>query len=142
MHFDIVIVGNSAAGLSVISTLRRYDNKLSIGLFDREEYPAYARVSLPYYIAGKAERNKLFIVDRSYYDRLGVSAFLGQEVIQLDPSRKEIRTLQGMSCTYGKLFWALVAKPKKLCWKETGHKDSDLYKTGRRSTTPSKEQRV
>lgn len=113
MYFDIVIVGNSAAGLSAISTLRRYNRFLSIALFDREDHPAYSRVSLPYYIVGKAARDKLFIVDRSYYERLGISTFLGQEVAELDPSRKEIRTSQGMKYSYGKLFLGIGGESKK-----------------------------
>ena len=113
MNFDIVIVGNSAAGLSVINTLRRYDQNLSIALFDREDYPAYSRVSLPYYIVGKAPRDKLFIVDRAFYERMGVKAFLGEEVAEIDPLRKEVRTIQGLKCSYGKLFLGIGGESKK-----------------------------
>lgn len=113
MYFDIVIVGNSAAGLSAVNTLRRYNQYSSIALFDREDCPAYSRVSLPYYIVGKASRDKLFIVDPAFYERMGVNAFLGQEVAEINPLKKEIRTLQGLKCSYGKLFLGIGGESKK-----------------------------
>jgi len=46
-QYDFVIIGNSAAGLQAIRTLRKHDNNSTIALIDREDRPAYSRVLTP-----------------------------------------------------------------------------------------------
>ncbi len=62
MTYDIIIIGNSAAGLTALKTLRRLSRAVSIALIDREDVPAYSRVLTPYYIGGDTSRKNLFLV--------------------------------------------------------------------------------
>ena len=106
-RFDIVIIGNSAAGLQAIRTFRRHSSKISIALIDREECPAYSRVLTPYFIGGKAEKKHLYIVDYPFYNDLGVTPFLGLTAVKLDVVRHEVQLDDGTTVGFGKLLLAL-----------------------------------
>ena len=105
-RFDIVIVGNSAAGLQAIRTLRRHSSQLSVALVDREDCPAYSRVLTPYFVGGKTPRSNLFIVERAFYAQMGVTTLLGQAAVGIDPERHEIRLADGRAIGFGKLLLA------------------------------------
>ncbi|MDH3454172.1 MAG: NAD(P)/FAD-dependent oxidoreductase, partial [Desulfuromonadales bacterium] len=62
--YDYLVVGNSAAGLQAIRTLRKHAADVSVAIIDREDLPAYSRVLTPYFVGGKTVLDDLFIVDR------------------------------------------------------------------------------
>jgi len=105
-RFDIVIIGNSAAGLQAIRTLRRHSSTVSIALIDLEDCPAYSRVLTPYYVGGKTEKSNLFIVDRAFYKEMGVTPLLGQAAVGIDPERHQVRLADDSAVRFGKLLIA------------------------------------
>ena len=105
-HFDIVIIGNSAAGLQAIRTLRRHSSLVSIALIDREDCPAYSRVLTPYFVGRKTGKSNLFIVDRAFYAELGVTLLLGRAATEIDPERHEVWLAGGIAIGFGKLLVA------------------------------------
>ncbi|MCM0080555.1 FAD-dependent oxidoreductase [Geomonas sp. Red32] len=111
-HFDIVIIGNSAAGLQAIRTIRRHCRRTTIALIDREDSPAYSRVLTPYFIGGKTGRDNLFIVDGSFYREMGVATFFGQAAAALDPERGEVRLDNGETLHFGSLLLALGSEAR------------------------------
>jgi NAD(P)H-nitrite reductase large subunit len=104
--YDIVIIGNSAAGLQAIRTLRRHSRQVSIALIDLEDCPAYSRVLTPYFVGGKTAKSNLFIVERDFYASLGVTPLLGQAVVAVDPERHQVRLADGSAVGFGKLLIA------------------------------------
>ncbi|MGA1847410.1 NAD(P)/FAD-dependent oxidoreductase [Deferribacter abyssi] len=111
--YDIVVLGNSAAGLSFINTIRKYNKSLSVLLIDREEYAAYSRVLTPYYISGKTDRNGIFIVDKEYYSKINVDTILGEAVINVDFEKRVVTTDKRNEITYNYLFIGLGAEAKR-----------------------------
>jgi NAD(P)H-nitrite reductase large subunit len=105
-RFDIVIIGNSAAGLQAIRTIRRHSRHISIAMIDREDCPAYSRVLTPYYVGGKTSRSNLFIVDRDFYTNMAVTPLLGLAAVEVDPDRHEVRLADGTTVGFGKLLLA------------------------------------
>ena len=111
-RFDILIIGNSAAGLQALNTIRRHCREVTVAIVDREDCPAYSRVLTPYYIGGKTDRDNMFIVDYDYYDQLGVTTFFGHTVIELDAGRREVRFEDGTTIGFGKLLLAAGAEAR------------------------------
>ncbi len=111
-YYDIVIIGNSAAGLQAIRTIRRYSDRLTIGLIDREDYPAYSRVLTPYFIGGKTPKSNLHIVDHAFYTDGGVTPLFGRSAVRLDAVRHEVQLDDGMVVGYGKLLLALGSEAR------------------------------
>ncbi len=112
--FDYVIVGNSAAGLQALRTLRKYAADASVAIIDREDLPAYSRVLTPYFVGGKTERDNLFIVDRDYYNQAGITTLFGRNVVALDAEDRRLKLDDGSSVTFGKLLLATGAEARQL----------------------------
>ena len=113
-QYDFVIIGNSAAGLQALRTLRRHDQQVSIALIDREDCPAYSRVLTPYYIGGHILREGLDIVDHSFYEELGITAIFGQSVISIDPEKHSLQLADGREISFKKLLIATGAEARTL----------------------------
>ena len=67
MHTDVLIIGNSAAGLSAAETIRKHDKDKKITIVSKEGGLAYSRVLLPYVLRGKLPEENLIIRDDDYY---------------------------------------------------------------------------
>ena len=113
-QYDFVIIGNSAAGLQALRTLRRHDRHVSIALIDREDCPAYSRVLTPYYIGGHILREGLDIVDHSFYEESGVTAVLGHSVVSIDPEKHSLQLADGREISFKKLLIATGAEARTL----------------------------
>lgn len=113
-HFDIVIVGNSAAGLQALRVLRKHDRALSILLVDREDRPAYSRVLTPYFIGGKTERENLFIVDQAFYRELGITTRFGRTATALDVDGHTLTLDDGAEISFGQLLLAVGSEARPL----------------------------
>ncbi|MDA3902530.1 MAG: FAD-dependent oxidoreductase, partial [Desulfuromusa sp.] len=113
-HYDFVIIGNSAAGLQALRTLRHHDRNSSIAIIDREDCPAYSRVLTPYYIGGHIPREGLDIVDRAFYKKLAVTTVFGQSVISLNPEGHSLQLANGLKIGFGKLLLATGAEARTI----------------------------
>ncbi len=113
-HYDFVIIGNSAAGLQALRTLRRHNRQVSIALIDREDCPAYSRVLTPYYIGGHITREGLDIVDHSFYEEWGVTPVFGHSVISIDPEKHSLQLADSREISFKKLLIATGAEARTI----------------------------
>jgi len=113
-HYDFVIIGNSAAGLQAIRTLRKHDQESTIAIVDREDRPAYSRVLTPYYIGGHITREGLNIVDHSFYQQLFVTPLFGYSVVSIDPEQHSLELDDGRKIGFKKLLIATGAEARTL----------------------------
>ena len=88
----IVIVGNSAAGLSALAAIRRIDQASPVTMVSEEAVPAYSRVLLPHLVSG--ETRDISIRTTASYRALGVetlfgvrAAAIGSATVALDSGR-------------------------------------------------------
>lgn len=111
---QIVVIGNSAAGLSAIENFRKMDQESKMILIDREPYPAYSRVITPYFIMGgiKGEEG-LFLRDKSYYKKMGIKLLLGREVSGIDTQKREVLLDGGDKQSFDHLLIATGSSPIK-----------------------------
>ncbi len=87
----LVIIGNSAAGISAILSIRRRAPDIKILLIDKEPYPFYSRVITPYFIMDKRRKeDSLFLWKKSLYKELNVKTIFGKEVKSVDTRQREI----------------------------------------------------
>ena len=81
---DVVVVGNSAAGLSALESLTPY-RAATVTVVSGEGARPYSRVLLPYYLRGRIAHADLFIRPEGYYERLDARTVFGEVVERLDP---------------------------------------------------------
>src|SRR4030042_5848350 len=92
----VVIIGNSAAGLSALDAFRRKDQESEILLIDREPVLAYSRVITPYFIMGGIRNKKgLFLTTEDFYKGRGVKTLFGIEVQSIDTQSRVVAFCNG-----------------------------------------------
>lgn len=118
-NYDFIIVGNSAAGLNAMRTLRHFDKSSSVAVIDRENEPAYSRVLTPYYVGDKIKRDALYIVDKQFYKKNGLDTFFGKELVSIVPEKNKIVLDDGTELNYGKLLLATGGEAKEIKYNNT-----------------------
>lgn len=104
MQAQYVLIGNSAATLAAIDSIRRYDQQGRIILINREQVPAYSRVALPYYVGGEMSVEDLLIRRYEDYQRQGVDLVDGATAMAVDAGTSEVVLSDGRTVRYEKLL--------------------------------------
>lgn len=99
-----VIVGAGPAGQNAVETIRAVDPDAKIDLVCGE--PAYARMVLPYFVAGDVEERALRTGDADYYAKLGVETHFGVRVEGVDPAAGSARLSDGIVLEFDRLLAA------------------------------------
>jgi len=103
-----LIIGAGPAGLSAAATLRREDPQGRVILLSREAVNPYAKMALPYLLAGKIEEKDLFITPPP-----GAAFLPGREVVRIRAERREVETAEGSTFSYDRLLIASGATPER-----------------------------
>lgn len=101
----IVIIGNSAASLSALDTIRAHDKKIKVTIISKEGEPAYSRVLLPYFLRGKLSHDKLFIRDKKYYEDNEVE-YIEKAVVSINSGDKKVKLEDNTEISYDKILIA------------------------------------
>lgn len=107
----IVVIGNSAAGLSAIEAYRKIDKSSDITLISKEGGNAYSRVLLPYVLRGKLAYENMTIRDDKYYKDMNINYIEG-DVTELN-NKDKLVTVGNKLIEYDKLLIATGSNPVK-----------------------------
>jgi len=115
-HYDLLVIGGVAAGMSAASQARRVDKNMSIGVFEKSEYVSYAACGMPYFIGEHIDDyTKLIAIDKDdFIKKRGIDIVTLAEVEHVDFSlKKVIINIGGSTSEYGydKLVIATGARP-------------------------------
>ena len=108
----IVIIGNSAAGLSCLEAFRKHDRTSQVTIIAKEGKRPYSRVLLPYYLRGKIPHEHLFIRKQDYYKRLNATCITGT-VMRLLVEEQCLMLEDQTVIPYEKLLIATGSSPVK-----------------------------
>jgi NADPH-dependent 2,4-dienoyl-CoA reductase/sulfur reductase-like enzyme len=103
-----LIIGGGSAALCAAATLRRADPKARVTILCRESVHPYARMALPYLLAGRIEEKDFFLTPPA-----GVELLLGEEAVRIATDRREVETAGGKAFRYDRLLIASGASPEK-----------------------------
>jgi NADPH-dependent 2,4-dienoyl-CoA reductase/sulfur reductase-like enzyme len=115
-HFNLLIIGGDAAGMSAASQARRISDKLSIAVLDKGNHVSYAACGMPYFIADEVkDHNELIAIDKdAYTQKRNINIFTGMEVTTVDLEKKTLTALSNgnqLKYSYDKLIIATGAHP-------------------------------
>uniref|UniRef100_A0AAU2V9R6 FAD-dependent oxidoreductase n=1 Tax=Streptomyces sp. NBC_00003 TaxID=2903608 RepID=A0AAU2V9R6_9ACTN len=110
-----VIVGGGLAGAKAAETLRSEGfNGRVILIGDEREHP-YERPPLSKgFLAGKEERDSVFVHEPAWYAQNDIELHLGQIVTTIDRGAKTVRLGDGTVIQYDRLLLATGAEPRRL----------------------------
>ncbi|MFF5306625.1 NAD(P)/FAD-dependent oxidoreductase [Streptomyces sp. NPDC013161] len=115
MTTGVVIVGASAAGLTVAEGLRRRDFTGSITLVDAENELPYDRPPLSKQVLdGSWPPERARLRDRAELDALGVDLLLGRPAVRAEPAEHRLRLRDGSTLEYGTLVLATGLRARRL----------------------------
>ncbi|MGW2812313.1 NAD(P)/FAD-dependent oxidoreductase [Streptomyces sp. NPDC001415] len=110
-----VIVGGGLAGAKAAETLRSEGfNGRVILIGDEREHP-YERPPLSKgFLAGKEERDSVFVHEPAWYAQNDIELHLGQIVTTIDRAARTVRLGDGTVIQYDRLLLATGAEPRRL----------------------------
>lgn len=106
-----VIIGNSAAAVGAIETIRQYDQKEDIIVISKEPYRVYSRPLISYYLAGKVNSPQMYYRDKDFYKSYNVQTLLGKAATGIDSNKQKVILDDGEKIFYSKLLVATGGKP-------------------------------
>jgi NAD(P)H-nitrite reductase large subunit len=104
-----VIIGNSAAGLHAMHSIRESDRFCTIISISAEKCPAYSPVLLTGLMSKERNKKDLFIADQRVYDMLGVKRLWGVKAVEVNPRRQVVVLENGRRVSYDHLLLAAGA---------------------------------
>ncbi len=106
----VLVVGNGMVGHHYVENLAQSDLATKITVIGGEPRPAYDRVHLSEYFAGR-KPEELALTTREHYKELGVAAHFGDPVISINRKAKKVLTDSGRSFDYDKLVLSTGSYP-------------------------------
>ncbi|MFE2941238.1 NAD(P)/FAD-dependent oxidoreductase [Streptomyces sp. NPDC059255] len=114
-HRTFVIVGGGLAGAKAAESLRKEGFTGRVILIGDERDHPYERPPLSKgYLAGKEERDSVFVQEPAWYAQAQVELHLGQSVTAVDRDARCVHLGDGTSLRYDKLLLATGAEPRRL----------------------------
>ncbi len=107
---QILVIGNGMVGHHYVETLAASKLPVEITVIGGEPRPAYDRVHLSEYFAGR-KPEELALTTREHYKQLGVVAHFGDAVISINRKDKNVITESGRCFHYDKLILATGSYP-------------------------------
>ncbi len=109
MHY--VIIGFSAAGLAAAKTIRERDALGQITVITEENEQVYSRCLLTYYLAGKINKEQMYLLTDDARNNLAIDVIKDTKVIAVDTANKVVKLAHGEAVKYDKLLIATGASP-------------------------------
>jgi NAD(P)H-nitrite reductase large subunit len=106
-----LIIGNSAAGVNAACAIRTNDAEGAITIISNEEFAAYGRPLISYYLNGKVEAKNMHYRDADFYKSRNIEVMLNTEVQKIDAQSKEVFVGGDKKLSYDKLLIAVGSIP-------------------------------
>uniref|UniRef100_A0A7C3RWA6 NAD(P)/FAD-dependent oxidoreductase n=1 Tax=Dictyoglomus thermophilum TaxID=14 RepID=A0A7C3RWA6_DICTH len=105
------IIGNGVSGITSAELIREKDKESEVIIISEEKYPYYARPQLIEFLAGNIKKEEIFFYTDDWYKSKKINVILGERVLRIDISKKEVETNKG-KYNYDKLLIASGARPQ------------------------------
>ncbi|MDP3732268.1 MAG: FAD-dependent oxidoreductase [Candidatus Omnitrophota bacterium] len=109
---NIIIIGNSAAGIAAVESIRSKDRDSKVTVISDEDYTAYCRCVLSYYLAGEVKEERLIYRGKEFYQNNNIDLILGKKVTKVDPKKNQIVLEDKQKLDYDALVIATGASAK------------------------------
>jgi NAD(P)H-nitrite reductase large subunit len=106
-----LIIGNSAAGVNAADAIRANDKKGSITIISNEEFGAYGRPLISYYLSGKVKPESMYYRNEDFYKSRSIEVLLNTVAEKIDVKKKEVLAGGGKKLSYDKLLIATGSSP-------------------------------
>lgn len=109
---EFVIIGNSAAGIAAIEAIRKKDLDSKVTVVTDEDYPAYCRCLISYYLANDIKEDKIFYRPENFYKENNIELLLNKKAVRVNPKKNCVVLEDKSQVNYDFLLIATGASPK------------------------------
>lgn len=111
--YDYLLLGNSAAAIAAVESIRAIDADASVCMVSPEAVPAYGRPLISYLLEGKTTLERMSLRPASFYGDNRVDTVFGQggEAVALNPETHTVTLSSGDVISYGKVLVATGSIP-------------------------------
>lgn len=108
---NVVIVGNSAAGIAAAETLRGLEPLAKITVLSEENHPPYSRCLITEVVAGSAGLDSIRYRSDQFYEDQVIGLVRGARVNSIDPAGRRVLFGEAGEMPYDKLLLATGSRP-------------------------------
>lgn len=108
---NVVIIGNSAAGISAAENLCNLEPEAGITIVTEEKHFPYARCRVAEVVAGLADLSTIRYRSDSFYQKRGINLIRGARVASVDPTGRRISLGEKGELLYDRLLVAVGSRP-------------------------------
>lgn len=108
---DIVIIGNGAAAVSAIETIRGNDQECGVMVVSKEKEAAYTPCFLAEYVRGSIGKERLYMRSSDFYEKNGVKVMSGVSATEVRHESNLVRLSDGGEISYDQLLLAAGSIP-------------------------------
>ena len=101
---EYVIIGNSAAAVGAVESIRRVDQRANLTVVNSEKEHVYSRPLIAHYLAGEVSEDRLPYRPANFYIKNNVTARLGVGVSEIDAPGEKLRLEDGTTLKYDRLL--------------------------------------
>jgi NAD(P)H-nitrite reductase large subunit len=109
-----VIIGNGVAGTTAAEILRKNDPHCSIHVLTNEPYPLYNRVSLPRFLQGVIQEQKVMMRDFAWHEQRNIRLVTETVVTNINTEERVVVTEDCLHYPYDALLVAAGGRANKL----------------------------
>ncbi len=109
-----LIIGNGIAGTHAAETIRKFDHRSNVIVVSKEKTVPYSRPLISYVVSGELQDYEITIRSEEFYDKLGIEAYLGKSVVEVDVNDRVVRLSSGELITWDRMLIASGADPRML----------------------------
>ncbi|MFZ1977529.1 MAG: FAD/NAD(P)-binding oxidoreductase, partial [Bacteroidota bacterium] len=109
---NILIVGNSAAGVSAVEAIRKNDQTSTIVQLSDERQSLYSRCLLSYYLSNTISKTGLQYRDEKFHQRMHVHLHTGKRAFGVDINRQQVTCNDGSIYPFDRLLIAAGSSAK------------------------------
>ncbi|MGI6285671.1 FAD-dependent oxidoreductase [Neomoorella humiferrea] len=108
---NYVIIGNSIAAVNAVAGIREYDREGSITIVSAENYYAYGRPLISYWLEKRVQDQDMPYRPQEFYEKNCVRVILGRRAVKLDPEACQVHLDNGEKLPYDRLLLATGGRP-------------------------------
>lgn len=107
-----LIIGNSAAAVGVVESMRQHDREAEIVVISDEPYEMiYSRPMLSHYLGAEIEKSRLAYRGTDFHERYNVTPILGTRIVKIEPEEHRVRAASGEVYAYDRLVISTGGTP-------------------------------
>jgi len=106
-----MIIGNSVAAVAAVTGIRGTDRERPVTVIAREPHHTYSRPLISYLLGGAVDEAAMLYRAPDFYEKNGVVALLGVEVVRVHPDERTVETSDGRTLGFERLLIATGGRP-------------------------------